>query len=113
MSSILQHGGKGKSDVDKLGVEFPYCHPVAFYEHLIGAATNPNSIICDYFAGSGTTAHAVINLNREDNGNRKYLLIEMGEYFHTVPAPPHKKSRLFQRLARRNPPFPVKVAATS
>ena len=91
MSSILQHGGKGKSDVDKLGVEFPYCHPVAFYEHLIGAATNPNSIICDYFAGSGTTAHAVINLNREDNGNRKYLLIEMGEYFHTVLLPRIKK----------------------
>jgi adenine-specific DNA-methyltransferase len=45
----------------------------------------------DYFAGSGTTAHAVINLNREDGGNRKYILVEMGEYFHTVLLPRIKK----------------------
>lgn len=44
-------------------------------------------IIIDYFAGSGTTAHAVINLNREDGGNRKYILVEMGEYFDTVLKP--------------------------
>jgi len=41
----------------------------------------------DYFAGSGTTAHAVINLNREDNGKRKYILVEMGDYFDTVLKP--------------------------
>jgi adenine-specific DNA-methyltransferase len=41
----------------------------------------------DYFAGSGTTGHAVINLNREDGGNRKYILVEMGEYFDTVTKP--------------------------
>lgn len=45
----------------------------------------------DYFAGSGTTGHAVLNLNREDGGNRKYILIEMGEYFHTVTLPRMKK----------------------
>lgn len=45
------------------------------------------SIVLDYFAGSGTTAHAVINLNREDGGNRKYILCEMGEYFDTVTKP--------------------------
>jgi adenine-specific DNA-methyltransferase len=45
------------------------------------------SIILDYFAGSGTTGHAVINLNREDDGNRKYILVEMGEYFDTVLKP--------------------------
>ncbi len=48
-------------------------------------------IILDFFAGSGTTAHAVINLNREDDGNRKYILVEMGEYFHTVLLPRIKK----------------------
>ncbi len=41
----------------------------------------------DYFAGSGTTAHAVINLNREDEGSRKYTLVEMGAYFDTVLKP--------------------------
>ncbi|WP_416191763.1 DNA methyltransferase [Neisseria sp. CCUG12390] len=44
-------------------------------------------IILDYFAGSGTTAHAVINLNREDGGNRKYILVEQGGYFDTVLKP--------------------------
>ena len=44
-------------------------------------------IILDYFAGSGTTAHAVINLNREDDGKRKYILVEQAEYFNTVLKP--------------------------
>ena len=43
--------------------------------------------ILDYFAGSGTTAHATISLNREDGGNRKYILVEQGEYFDTVVKP--------------------------
>ena len=47
--------------------------------------------ILDYFAGSGTTAHAVINLNREDGGQRRFILVEMGEYFDTVLLPRIKK----------------------
>lgn len=43
--------------------------------------------ILDYFAGSATTGHAVINLNRQDNGNRKYILCEMGNYFDIVTKP--------------------------
>ena len=43
-----------------------------------------DQITLDYFAGSGTTGHAVINLNREDGGKRKYILVEMGDYFDTV-----------------------------
>ena len=50
-----------------------------------------DAIILDYFAGSGTTAHAVINLNREDGGNRKFILVEMGEYFDSVLLPRIKK----------------------
>jgi adenine-specific DNA-methyltransferase len=45
----------------------------------------------DYFAGSGTTAHAVIDLNRKDGGRRKYILVEMGHYFDTVLVPRIKK----------------------
>jgi adenine-specific DNA-methyltransferase len=45
----------------------------------------------DYYAGSGTTAHAVINLNREDEGRRKFILVEMGDYFDTVLLPRIKK----------------------
>lgn len=46
-----------------------------------------NGIILDYFAGSGTTAHATIKLNREDQGNRKYIMLEMGSYFNTATKP--------------------------
>ena len=49
--------------------------------------TDKNSTIMDYFGGSGTTAHATIELNREDKGNRKYILVEMGEYFNIVTKP--------------------------
>lgn len=43
--------------------------------------------VLDFFAGSGTTGHAVINLNRNDSGSRKYILIEQGDYFNTVTKP--------------------------
>lgn len=46
-----------------------------------------DGIILDYFAGSGTTGHATIKLNREDGGSRKYILVEMGGYFDTVTKP--------------------------
>lgn len=45
------------------------------------------SKVLDFFGGSGTTAHAVIHLNRIDKGNRKYILVEMGEYFNIVTKP--------------------------
>ena len=65
--------------------------------HTVGdcvdAALNNESagIVLDYFAGSGTTGHAVVNLNREDGGNRRFVLVEMGQYFDTVLLPRMKK----------------------
>ncbi len=50
-----------------------------------------DAVILDYFAGSGTSGHAVINLNREDGGERKYVLVEMGDHFDTVMLPRLKK----------------------
>jgi adenine-specific DNA-methyltransferase len=49
------------------------------------------SVVVDHFGGSGTTGHAVINLNREDGGRRKFILVEMGDYFDTVLLPRIKK----------------------
>jgi len=46
-----------------------------------------NFVVLDYFAGSGTTAHATLALNRRDGANRKYLLVEQGDYFDTVLKP--------------------------
>ena len=91
ISSVVQDAKKGKADLDRIGLDFPYCHPVSFYLELIAAATDSNRLILDYFAGSGTTGHAVINLNREDGGKRKFILVEMGDYFDTVLLPRMKK----------------------
>ncbi len=93
LTSVMQDAKRGKADLDKLGGKnFPYSHSVFFYMSLTSAGTETASgVVLDYFAGSGTTAHAVINLNREDGGNRKYLLVEMGEYFYTVLLPRIKK----------------------
>lgn len=68
--------------------------PIKFLNEIFlvsGVNKDKKSLVLDYFAGSGTTGHAVINLNREDGGNRKYILVEMGEYFHTVLLPRIKK----------------------
>ena len=46
-----------------------------------------NAIVLDYHAGSGTTAHAVLELNKEDHGNRKFILIEQMDYINTVTCP--------------------------
>ncbi|MCG3152603.1 MAG: hypothetical protein GEEBNDBF_01905 [bacterium] len=82
--SLVQEAGSGKADLDKLGLDFPYCHPVGLYIHLMGAACPKKAVALDYFAGSGTNGHAVISLNREDGGSRKFVLVEVGEQFRTV-----------------------------
>jgi len=58
---------------------------------LRSASVERDSIVLDYFAGSGTTGHAVMCLNREDGGRRKVVLVEMGDYFDTVLLPRIKK----------------------
>lgn len=91
VSSVIEEAGRGKQDVLALGVEFPYCHPVALYEKLLGAGMSMYGTALDYFAGSGTIGHAIVNLNREDKGNRKYILVEMGDHFDAVLKPRIKK----------------------
>lgn len=66
---------------------FMTAKPPALIERILRIATNGGDLVLDYFAGSGTTGHAVINLNREDGGTRKFILVEMGEYFDTVLTP--------------------------
>jgi adenine-specific DNA-methyltransferase len=73
----------------------PFSYPKSVYlvKDCLRYWSDSESLIYDYFAGSGTTAHAVIDLNREDDGNRKYILVEMGQYFETV-----MKSRLLKSI---------------
>jgi adenine-specific DNA-methyltransferase len=66
--------------------------PVALLLKLFEIGNVPKeAVILDFFAGSGTTGHAVINLNREDGGRRKFILVEMAQYFDTVLLPRIKK----------------------
>jgi adenine-specific DNA-methyltransferase len=71
---------------------FDTAKPVGLAQRCISlAADNTDGVICDYFAGSGTTGHAVINLNREDGGSRKFILVEMDKCFETILLPRIKK----------------------
>jgi len=65
---------------------FEFSKPFEFINELINQIADSNDIILDSFAGSGTTAHAVLNLNKQDRGNRKYILIEMEDYAETITA---------------------------
>lgn len=60
--------------------------PTRLLEFVLQIASDDNSIVLDSFAGSGTTAHAVLNLNRQDGGNRKFILIEMMDYAENITA---------------------------
>jgi len=60
--------------------------PVPLIEHILALATDENSLILDSFAGSGTTAHAVLETNKRDGGNRRFILVEMEDYADRLTA---------------------------
>lgn len=66
--------------------DFPKPKPVGTIQRCIQLSTDENSIILDSFAGSGTTAHAVLNMNKADGGNRRFILIEMLDYADSITA---------------------------
>ena len=65
---------------------FNYPKPVELVQAIIQATTNKSDIILDSFAGSGTTAHAVLKMNAEDGGSRRFILVEMEDYAENVTA---------------------------
>lgn len=84
-------GTNGTAVLDDLGLGgiFDYPKSVKTLEQSFWMQSfgKTNFTVLDYFAGSGTTAHATISLNRSDNASRKYVLVEQGEYFNTVLKP--------------------------
>lgn len=60
--------------------------PIGIVEYILEQASAPGAIILDSFAGSGTTAHAVLNMNKADGGNRKFILVEMMDYADSITA---------------------------
>lgn len=68
---------EANSELESLDIlDFPYSKPVSLIKTLIDSATDANSIVLDFFAGSFTTGHAVMELNKEDGGNRRFILIQ-------------------------------------
>lgn len=65
---------------------FDYPKPPSLIEYLLNFVCKQDAVILDSFAGSGTTAHAVLNLNAHDGGNRKFILIELCDYAETITA---------------------------
>ncbi|HEV7681273.1 MAG TPA: DNA methyltransferase [Pyrinomonadaceae bacterium] len=85
--SAAEYGTNLLSDL--FGVTHTFMFPKSIHAvvdclKVAGLRNDQEGLVLDYFAGSGTSGHAIINLNREDGGSRKYLLVEMGAYFETV-----------------------------
>jgi adenine-specific DNA-methyltransferase len=71
---------QSSKELKQLGIPFDYAKPSGLISHLIKIAQiERDSLIMDFFAGSGTTAHSVMQLNSEDGGNRKYLCVQLPE----------------------------------
>jgi len=91
--SLYYMGGSDDAMFKDMNIHFENPKPVQASLYFLKTMARPaDSVVVDYFAGSGTTGHAVINLNREDRergiaANRKYILVEMGEHFDTVLKP--------------------------
>ena len=76
---------QGTTILSDMGItDFVFPKPVELIKKIELIGSSKDSYILDYFGGSGTTAHATIDLNREDGGFRKCVLIEMGEFFYNV-----------------------------
>jgi adenine-specific DNA-methyltransferase len=85
----------GTGYLKKMFTEYAlFSYPKSIYaveDSLRVMGMDKKCIALDYFAGSATTGHAVVNLNRNDEGNRKYILVEMGDYFNSVTKPRMQK----------------------
>ena len=83
------HNQEAKKEIlEILGADnnFDYPKPVRLISRILEIATNENSIVLDSFAGSGTTAHAVLAANKKDDGNRKFILVECENYVDRITA---------------------------
>ena len=79
---------KMSSVLGEMGFVFSYPKPVDLVQYLCKFVNDKSGIVLDCFAGSGTTGHAVLNIKREDDADRrKYILVEMGDHFDTVLKP--------------------------
>lgn len=75
------------AELKKLNLDFNYAKPIRLIEYLLTISQmEKDAIVLDSFAGSGTTAHAVLNMNKADGGHRKFILVEMMDYADSITA---------------------------
>jgi DNA modification methylase len=87
LPSVIKVGYGGQKDLPA-GIDFSTPKPVSLIKELIKAYPKKDCRVMDYFGGSGTTAHAVVALNKEDGGTRSWILIEeMGSTYHNILIP--------------------------
>ena len=74
-------GRRGTAEVEEIfgNKLFSFPKPISFLKDLLEMGSNEDSIILDFFSGSATTAHAVMQLNAEDGGNRKFIMVQLPE----------------------------------
>ncbi len=75
-----------KAIMSGTGMKFDYPKPVPLIERILAIGADRDSLILDSFAGSGTTAHAVLEANKRDGGTRRFILVEMEDYADTLTA---------------------------
>lgn len=84
---------RGTVELGSLGLkDFGFPKPLGLIENVVRIGMSEADTALDYFAGTGTMGHAIINVNREDDGERKFILVEMGTYFDSVLVPRIKKA---------------------
>ncbi len=87
--SVLMNMGNTQSNsamLKEIGIDFDYPKPVTLSKYLLRLVNKKDALILDSFAGSGTSAHAVLELNKEDGGNRRFILVEQEDYANNITA---------------------------
>lgn len=85
----MYYTARGSNELTEIFGEkgkFPYPKPIQLVKDILQRISKPDSLILDSFGGSGTTANAVLSLNKNDGGDRHFILIEMMDYAETITA---------------------------
>ena len=77
---------RSAAELKELDISFSYAKPSKLISHLLSFFKEKDFTVLDSFAGSGTTAHAVLALNKEDGGNREFILVECEDYANSITA---------------------------
>lgn len=89
IQTVLEKMGTTETNkymLEEMGITFDFPKPFSLVQFLLSIYSDKDSIILDSFSGTGTTAHAVLNLNKQDGGNRKFILVEMCDYAENITA---------------------------